>query len=70
VHDKQKYNCSQFTNIWHVVDLMISHVDTNVIEGIIRQLNTNSRQENPITLTRGEVLEYLRMLIVYTTYSG
>ena len=59
-------NGKQCTIIWHV-DLKISHIDKNIVEDIIRLLNEKFGKESPLTTTRGKVLEYLRLMLDYTT---
>jgi len=55
------------TIIWHVDDLKILHLNKNVVEVIIRLLNEKFGKETPLTTTRGKVLEYLGMMLDYTT---
>jgi hypothetical protein len=54
-------NRKQCTIIWHVDDLKISHVDPNVIEDIVNRIEEKYGKEDPITVTRGKVHEYLGM---------
>jgi len=58
-------NSKQCTIIWHVDDLKISHIDKNIVEGVIRLLNEKFGKESPLTTTRGKVLEYLGMMLEY-----
>jgi len=60
-------NGKQFTVIWHVDDLKISHIDKNVIQDIRRLLNEKFWKESPLTTARGKVLKYLGMTLDYTT---
>ena len=48
-------------------DLKISHVEKRVVEDIIKQLNEKFGQESPLSTTQGKVLEYLGMMLDYTT---
>ena len=59
-------NGKHCTIIWHVDDLKISHVDSNVMKDIINTLNKKFGQENPLTTCQGKILEYLGMKINYT----
>jgi hypothetical protein len=59
-------NSKQCMIIWDMDDLKISHVDKNLIEDIIRLLNEKFGR-SPLTTTRGRVLEYLGMILDYTT---
>jgi hypothetical protein len=57
----------QCTVLWHVDDLKISHVDPNVLEDILDKLNQRFGKEQPLTVTRGTVHDYLGMKIDYST---
>ena len=43
----------QCTVGWHVDDIMVSHVDKTVVEGIITQFNSEYGNEAPLTITGG-----------------
>lgn len=49
----------QCTIIWHVDDLKISHVDPDVVTGIIKKLNDTYGELQELTATRGKVHEFL-----------
>ena len=51
---------------WHVDDLKISHVDKNVVEDIIKALDSKYGNESPISVHRGPIQEYLGMTIDYS----
>jgi hypothetical protein len=57
----------QCTVLWHVDDLKISHVDPQVNEGVLARLNTRYGQETVLTVTRGDIHDYLGMTIDYST---
>ena len=57
----------QCTISWHVDDIMVSHVDKTVVEGIILQFNSEYGNEAPLTITRGEIHDYLGMKIDFST---
>ena len=59
-------NGKQCTIGWHVDDLKISHVEEEVVEGIITALNNKYGNESPITVHRGPIQEYLGMTINYS----
>ena len=59
-------NGQQVTVGWHVDDLKISHVDPDVVEDLVSVLQNEFGKEAPLTVTRGEVHEYLVMTIDYT----
>ena len=58
---------SQCTIGWHVYDLKISHVDSNVNRDILTILQKEYGKEAPIPSTMGKVHKYLRMTIYYST---
>ena len=60
-------NGKQCTILWHVDDLKISHVDPNVVTGVIDQLEKEFGAETPITKTRGKVHDYLGMVLDFST---
>jgi hypothetical protein len=53
----------QCTVLWHVDDLKISHVEQGVLEGILTDLNDEFGKISPITITRGNVHDYLGMTL-------
>jgi Reverse transcriptase (RNA-dependent DNA polymerase) len=59
-------NGKQCTILWHVDDLKISHVDQQVLEDILDSLNRRFGKEQPLTVTRGAVHDYLGMTIDYS----
>ena len=64
-------NGKQFTIIFHVDDLKLSHVDPLVVTMIINKLKDaytgNSSIKDEVTITRGKVHDYLGMSISYET---
>ena len=59
-------NGKQCTIGWHVDDLKISHADKDVVEDIIKALDSKYGNESPITVHRGPIQEYLGMTINHT----
>ena len=57
----------QCTVGWHVDDIMVSHVDKSVMEGIISQFGSEYGVEAPLTITRGKIHDYLGMKIDFST---
>ena len=57
----------QCTVGWHVDDIMVSHVDKAVVEGIISQFNSEYGNEAPLTITRAKIHDYLGMKIDFST---
>jgi hypothetical protein len=60
-------NGKQCTVLWHVDDLKISHKEAKVTESILDLLNDRYGKETPLTVTRGDIHEYLGMTIDYST---
>jgi len=56
---------NQYTIIWHLDNLKISHKKKEVVEDKLKKLNNKFCQESPLTTCRGKVLEYLGMKIYY-----
>lgn len=56
----------QCTVLWWVDDLKISHVDQSVIEAILARLNERFGKEQPLTVSRGRIHDYLGMRFDYT----
>ena len=59
-------NGKQCTILWHVDDLKISHVDGSVNESVLESLNTRYGKETPLTVTRGNLHDYLGMTLDYS----
>ena len=57
---------SQLTITWHVDDLKISHVDKEVLEDLITQLEGAFRTDGPLTVHRGKKHDYLGMWLDYS----
>jgi hypothetical protein len=60
-------NGKQSTVLWHVDDLKISHVEGSANESVLDGLNKCYGQETPLTVTRGDLHDYLGMTIDYST---
>jgi hypothetical protein len=54
------------TILWHADDLKISHVSEDVNTDIIKIINDDFGKESPITITRGNVHDYLGMTLNYS----
>jgi hypothetical protein len=57
---------TQCTILWHVDDLKLSHVKQEVLDGIIDTLNERYGKIAPLTVTRGDIHEYLGMTLDYS----
>jgi hypothetical protein len=62
----KEINGKQFTIIWHVDDLKISHADDAVISEMLKELNLKYGKESPLVVTRGLIHEYLGMTLDYS----
>jgi Reverse transcriptase (RNA-dependent DNA polymerase) len=60
-------NGAQCTVLWHVDDLKISHVDISVCEKVVDLLNERYGKETPVTVTRGDLHDYLGMTLDFST---
>jgi hypothetical protein len=58
-------NGTQCTVLWHVDDLKISHVDADACESVVDLLNARYGTETPVTVTRGDLHDYLGMTLDY-----
>ena len=56
---------SQLTIAWHVDDLKISHVDKEVLEDLIKQLDGPFRNDGPLMIHQGKKHDYLGMWLDY-----
>jgi hypothetical protein len=59
-------NGKQCTILWHVDDLKLSHVDPAVLEDIVAKLGERFGKEEPLTINRGKVHDYLGMTLDYS----
>jgi hypothetical protein len=59
-------NGKQCTVLWHVDDLKISHVDSEVVEDVLAALNKRYGKEAPLVVTRGTLHDYLGMTLDYS----
>ena len=48
--------------VWHVDDIKISHVDEQVVDDIITHLNQEFGVRDPLTVSDGQVHDYLGMI--------
>jgi hypothetical protein len=62
----KEVNGSQYTILWHVDDLKISHADSKVVSAVIKQIDNEFGKEAPVTVHRGKVHNYLGMTIDYS----
>ena len=52
--------------MWHVDDLKISHIDPKVVGDVIKQMYQRYVKEDPITVTRVIVHDYLGITIYFS----
>ena len=57
---------SQLTITWHVDDLKISHVDREVLEDLLKQLDGAFGKDGPLTIHRGKKHDYLGMWLDFS----
>ena len=58
-------NGKQCTIGWHVDDLKISHVDSEVVDDILNKLDERYVKESPMVTTRGKIHDYISMTLDY-----
>ena len=57
----------QCTIVWHLDDLKISHVNEAVVDNIIMHLSKEFMSQPPMTVSNGQIHDYLGMTLDYTT---
>ena len=60
-------NGHQMTVVWHVDDLKVSHVDAMEVEKFVRQMETTFGNDTPLTVSQGQVHDYLGMTLDFRT---
>ncbi len=61
-------NGKQCTVLWHVDDLKVSHhVESTVTNEVLNSLNQKYGKESPLTVTRGDLHDYLGITIDYSS---
>ena len=60
-------NGQQMTVVWHVDDLKVSHVDAMEVDKFVQQMEETFGQETPLTVSRGQVHDYLGMTLDFRT---
>ena len=60
-------NGQQMTVVWHVDDLKVSHVDRTEVEKFVRKMEETFGKDTPLTVSRGEVHDYLGMTLDFRT---
>ena len=53
--------------LWHVDDLKLSHVKQQVLEDLVEMLNERYGKLDPLTVTRGDIHDYLGMRFDFST---
>ena len=59
-------NGGQCPTVWHFVDLTILHKDPKVLSDIIEKLKEEYGKVSEMTVTRGKVHDYLRMMLDFS----
>ena len=57
---------SQLTIVFHVDDCKISHMKKSAVDHLLKQLSDRFGKETPLTVTRGDVHDYLGMTIDFS----
>ena len=60
-------NCIKMTVVWHVDDLKVLHVDATEVERFVQQMEEAFGQETPLTVSWGQVHDYLGMTLDFRT---
>ena len=60
-------NGQQMTVVWHVDDLKVSHVDAAGVEKFVQHMETTFGKDTPLTVSRGQVHDYLGMTLDFRT---
>ena len=58
---------AQCTVLWHVDDLKLSHVSQQVLDGLVDLMNQKYGKLAPLTVTKGNVHDYLGMTLDFGT---
>ena len=56
---------NQSTLTWHVDDLKVSHVDGNVTQNFICDMEMVFGKETPLSVSHGEIHDYLGMMLEF-----
>ena len=59
----------KFTILWHVKDLNMLHVDSDVVSRVLASTHEEYGKMAKMTITQGKIHKYLRMTIDYS-YPG
>ena len=60
-------NGQQMTVVWHIDDLKVSHVDAAEVEKFVQQIETTFGKDTPLTVSQGQVHDYLGMTLDFCT---
>ena len=60
-------NGRQMTVVWHIDNLKVSHVDATEAEKFVRQMEKTFGKDTPLTVSRGQVHDYLGMTLDFCT---
>ena len=60
-------NGKQYTILWHVDDLEISHVESKVVNSVLGKLGERYGKDSPLVTTRGKVHKYLGMTLDFSS---
>ena len=57
----------QFTILWNVEDIKMSHVDSYIVSRVLSDIETEYGNIAKLTITHGKIRKYLRMTIDYSS---
>ena len=60
-------NGQQMTEVWHIDDLQVSHMDAMEVEKFVKQMEDTFGKDTPLTVSRGQVHNYLGMTLDFKT---
>ena len=60
-------NGQQMTVVWHIDNLKVSHVDATEVEKFVRQMVDTFGKDTPLTVSRGQVHDYLGLTLDFHT---
>ena len=61
--DEKKFKVKKCNILWHVDDLKMSHVDSDIVRSVLSDIDAEYRRIAKMTITRGNIHKYLRMTI-------
>ena len=66
----KEINGKQYTIVWHVDDLKLSHMEVDVVTSVIKIIEKDFAKHKPLTVQRGLLHDYLGMTIDFSIKEG